>query len=256
MSDKIAIILAINNTNGLNSFRYLLQCETITIKALLVHPEENAQRLQEIKEIADNKSIWTIPWDRKGQDKMVLAIKEQDTRILLSVNFGYLIPEKVLSLFEHALNLHTGYLPWNQGKHPNVWPLIDGSPAGVTLHIMTAKIDKGPIVFREKVPVDPEDNAKTLYHKLERASIQVLEKALIPYLQRKITPFTPLEEGTYHTHKDFLELLHIRMDQKQTAREWINRLRALTFPPYQNAWFMEEGKKYFLSIGIQRETEE
>jgi methionyl-tRNA formyltransferase len=256
MSDKVAILLAINNTNGLISFRYLLQCDTIIIKALLVHPEKNAQRLREIKEIAENKGISVITWEKKSQDKIVQAIKEQDTDILLSVNFGYLIPERVLVLFENALNLHTGYLPWNKGKHPNVWPLIDGSPAGVTLHIMTPKIDQGPIVYREKVPVEPDDNAKTLYHKLERTSIKVLEKALIPYLQRKITPFTPLEEGTHHTHSDFLELLHIRMDQRQTAREWINLLRALTFPPYQNAWFLEEGKKYFLSIGIQLEKEE
>ena len=39
------------------------------------------------------------------------------------------------------LNFHPSYLPWNRGKHPNFWCLIDEAPCGVTLHYINEMID-------------------------------------------------------------------------------------------------------------------
>src|SRR5262249_9626815 len=64
-------------------------------------------------------------------------IKALGPDVLISVLFEVKLPPEWLALARwHPLNLHLGYLPHNRGRAPHLWPLIDGSPAGVSLHVM------------------------------------------------------------------------------------------------------------------------
>lgn len=245
-------ILAINNRNGYNALRSLLETEEIKLVSILVHPENKRLFYEEILQIAETNRIPIIVWERKTIGDIRRQLKETNAKVLLSVNFGYLIPQTILDLFPYSLNLHTGYLPWNKGSHPNVWPFIDNSPAGVTLHLMTADLDGGEIIRRKKVSLSPEDNAKTLYAKLEVTSLEILRESLIPFLKGKIKPFTPEENGSYHTHQEFMQLFEVKMDRFYSGKEWIGLLKAMTFPPYKNAFFWDNGEKYFLSIDITK----
>jgi len=191
-------ILAINNRNGYNALRYLMDSEEISLVGIMVHPENKRLYFEEILQIA-NKSIPILIWERKKIIDIERQLRETGADVLLSVNFGYLIPKEILNLFPFPINLHTGFLPWNKGSHPNVWPFIDDSPAGVTLHIMTPELDGGRIISRNQVPLLPEDNAKTLYVKLEGASLELLKESFIPFLKGEIEPFTPEEVGSFHT---------------------------------------------------------
>lgn len=143
-----------------------------------------------------------------------------------------------------VLNVHNGYLPWNKGAHPNVWPLIDGSPAGVTVHWMDEGVDTGPIVGQNKVPVLDTDTAGTLYERLEEEAVDCL-----PWLFRlydmtgswpSSTPQDP-KAGTRHYARDLAELdyesadptcLGSVYDEHDPAERLYNRLRARTFPGY------------------------
>ena len=58
------------------------------------------------------------------------------------------------------------YLPFNRGKKPNVWPIIEGSPAGVSMHYIDSGIDSGKIISQSKIDVEIIDTAKTLYDKI------------------------------------------------------------------------------------------
>lgn len=78
-----------------------------------------------------------------------------------SVSFGYrhIISSEVLAQLDcPVFNLHIAYLPYNRGAHPNFWSFYDGTPAGVTIHIIDEGIDTGPIVRQKKVLLDPEEN--------------------------------------------------------------------------------------------------
>ena len=57
-------------------------------------------------------------------------------------------------------------LDFNKGKKPNVWPIIEGTPAGVALHFIDENIDTGPIIARKEVLIEPTETAYSLYHKL------------------------------------------------------------------------------------------
>src|SRR5579872_2578700 len=74
----------------------------------------------------------------------------------------YILKEPQLKLPARGwLNFHPGYLPYNRGKHPNFWCLVDETPCGVSLHFIDEGVDTGEVIAQEVVPVSWEDTGET-----------------------------------------------------------------------------------------------
>ena len=50
-----------------------------------------------------------------------------------------------------CINVHHGLLPAERGLNCDLYALADGKPAGFSIHVMTAKIDDGPILVKRVV---------------------------------------------------------------------------------------------------------
>ena len=69
------------------------------------------------------------------EPKVLEAIDALQPDIGLSILFDYILRSEFLELCPlGVVNLHPSYLPYNRGQYPNVWSIMDGTPAGVTLH--------------------------------------------------------------------------------------------------------------------------
>ena len=66
-------------------------------------------------------------------------------------------------------NLHPGLLPYGRGMYPVFWALWEGTPAGATLHELTAGLDAGPIVEQREVAVLPSDTGGRLHERVQAA---------------------------------------------------------------------------------------
>jgi len=249
---RIKTILAINNRNGLNALKILKAIDIFDIKYILLHPRNNIKYGDEIlSEVPEKSTI--LNWEKSNRDDILKKVQTEELDFLLSVNFAYIFKKNFLECFKETFNLHTGYLPYNRGMHPNVWPIIDGTPAGVTLHTMDAEIDKGKIIYQEKVEVEEIDTGKTLYEKLENKSMDVLKIGLDGYYTEKIKPFIPEEEGTYHSHQDFVDLFEINLKKEN---HFIRKLMALSFSPYTNSYFIDKNNhKKYVELKIIEESE-
>lgn len=63
--------------------------------------------------------------------------KLRDLRLdyILGIHFPYIVPESVLGVSGLGfVNLHPAFLPFNRGWHTPTWALLEGTPAGETLH--------------------------------------------------------------------------------------------------------------------------
>jgi len=174
--------------------------------------------------------------------------------LLVSVGYDHLVPEEVLSVpSDGAVNMHPSLLPFNRGKSPNVWPIVEGTPAGVSLHYMDTEFDTGDIIAQREVEVDFADTGKDLHERLERAQFDLFTDVW-PAISAGDVDFTPQsdKEGTYHTTEDFLNLCELDPKVEVQVRPFLNRLRALTFPPFDNARLNIDGKTYYVDIDIRR----
>lgn len=185
-------------------------------------------------------------------------IKQQKPDLVLSVGFDHLVPPEILDIPPRgSINLHPSLLPYNRGKSPNVWPLVEGTPAGVTLHCMDADFDTGDIIAQREVDTDFSDTGKSLHRRLEQAQFDLFTEVW-PKIEAGKEKRIPQdsEARSYHSKDDFAELCKLDPEEQIRIKDFLNRLRALTFPPFDNAYLETNGERYYIDIKIRKETDE
>jgi methionyl-tRNA formyltransferase len=84
-------------------------------------------------------------------------------------------PEVLASVRRGVLGMHPTLLPQGRGRAAIPWAILRGLPeTGVTLFQLDAGVDTGPIVAQERIPIDDEETASTLYDKVCVAHRQLI----------------------------------------------------------------------------------
>ena len=116
-----------------------------------------------------------VPDGRDGALNEALAAARPDVVVLA----GYMrvVGPRVLEAFDgRIVNVHPSLLPSFPGGHAIRDALAAGvTVTGVTVHLVDATLDGGPIVAQEAVPVLPDDDEARL-----RERIQAVEHRLLP----------------------------------------------------------------------------
>jgi folate-dependent phosphoribosylglycinamide formyltransferase PurN len=90
------------------------------------------------------------------------------------------------------LNPHMGMLPAYRGMDVVEWPLLEGREAspglGVTLHLIDARIDAGPIVTARRVPIRRGDSMERLRTRYEPVMVELLLEGLRLARDGRLTP--------------------------------------------------------------------
>lgn len=183
------------------------------------------------------------------------VLKATQASVGLSAGYRHkLKPEEWACFPDGILNLHTSYLPWNRGAYPNVWPILDGSPAGVTLHRVDEGWDTGPWLARVRVPVEPWDTAKTLYDKLLVAGVDLVVQN-VNLAEKLFWPsgFPQEDAGSFHRKAEWDEVCEV-MAKSAPGDKMIEFLRAATFPGY-GLRYRQDGKLLEATISIKEVTE-
>lgn len=167
-------------------------------------------------EITDN----LIDWLGKEAREDVIVIKESLSKqtiehyrpdILISYNYRYLIKKDVLDILPNrAINLHISLLPWNRGAHPNLWSFLEGTPRGVTIHLIDAGIDTGDILIQKEVYIDEANETLSSSYNILHTEIQKL--FISNWNKIKSFQFASKPQssgGCIHYIKDFDKIKHI-----------------------------------------------
>jgi methionyl-tRNA formyltransferase len=189
-------------------------------------------------------------------ERTLARIRDWGADIAVSVLFDHILRPPFLGLFPRGVvNLHPSYLPYNRGQYPNVWAIVEGTPAGATLHHIDAGVDTGDLIAQEQVPVASTDTGESLYAKLEEAAFRVFTGAW-PQVRSGAAPRIPQPTGgTAHRRADVERIDRVDLDRTYTGRELIDLLRARTFPPYGGAYFEEDGRRVHLRLYLAEEDE-
>ncbi|GAB1421628.1 formyltransferase family protein [Anaerolineales bacterium] len=249
------ILYLANNKLGWQIGKWLVEETDDEIVGLVVHPQDKRRYGDEILDLFNflpDSQIFDGSTLRNQATRDAIANLNAD--ICLSIFFGYILKPAFIDLFpKGVMNLHPSYLPYNRGASPNIWSIIENTPAGVTLHYIDSGIDTGKIIVQREVQVDPTDTAKTLYEKLEHASYQLFVDSWDSIKSESFEPVLQSpDEGTFHYVKDIQSIDEIDLDATYVARDLINILRARTFPPYKGAYFLtEDGRRVNIRIELE-----
>jgi methionyl-tRNA formyltransferase len=227
--------------------------------ALLLPDESKASHAQELRSRCSHlpeKNI--LVGGRFREPAGIEMLRGLRLDYIIGVHFPYLAPESVLDVSGRGfLNVHPAYLPYTRGWHTPTWSILEGTPAGATLHFIDRGLDTGDIVLQKKLRISDDDTAHTLYGKMKKLELEVFQQAWPQILSGHPTriPQDP-NTGTFHKRKDLFlpEIQEIDLDEPTTARELINRCRALTTNRIDEAaYFDVDGKRHRIQIAIRPE---
>ncbi|MCH2140154.1 MAG: hypothetical protein MK100_03875 [Phycisphaerales bacterium] len=225
---------------------------------LVLNPESTRRHAEELIDACGLSREFIFDGAELAQKKTIASLAALKPDIGLSVLYDQIIKPEVIDLFPAGIvNLHPGFLPYNRGNYPNVWSIVDGTPAGVTLHYIDDSLDTGDVIAQRKVEVLPVDTGKTLYHKLENAMSELLRDEWSKVLDSQVKRVVQdLSAGTYHRRRDVDSIDSIDLDGQVRAGDLIDILRARTFPPYRGAFFEYEGRQINVRIDLSYADEE
>ncbi|MEX2585100.1 MAG: formyltransferase family protein [Balneolaceae bacterium] len=245
---------------GVRVLTHLLE-EGYKPSALLLPDPAGASHSARLREIAGLPESHILLGGDLSRPEAVSQMRALEPDYLIAVHYPHLIPGNVLEIpKEAALNLHPAWLPYNRGWHTPSWAILEGTPAGATLHVMSEKTDGGDIVHRLRVDIDPADTADSLYQKLKNAEFSLFCE-LLPALVRKEYNRLPQpdNQGTFHKKEDLSgsSVQEIDLDGTYSGRELLDKLRALTTNDVSEAaCFQRDGRRFRVQVSITEEENE
>ncbi len=91
-----------------------------------------------------------INYITKNIERFFKRIKKNEFDWLLNI-WGYKILKKdFIKKFKKNLNLHPSFLPYNRGRDPYYFSIINNTPIGICIHEMNDTIDGGKYYIRKK----------------------------------------------------------------------------------------------------------
>ena len=174
--------------------------------------------------------------------------------VVISGHCKQLFPEKLVN-GARCINIHPGLNPHNRGWFPQVFSILNGKPLGATIHVIDEELDHGPILVQREVPLFSWDTSLSAYQRVQEAEKKLIEDSLVDVLFNR-RGSDKAGAGNVNLRRDFNALCELDLDEVLTMKEALDRLRALSHPPYSNAYFKakEDQRKVFVSLSLEPEN--
>jgi methionyl-tRNA formyltransferase len=169
----------------------------------------------------------------------------------ISVNFWELLRRPLLD--RPALgfvNVHHSYNLRFRGRHCTTYAIqrarIDNIwHHGTTLHYISERLDAGKIIASQVCPIFESDTAKDLFERVETLCQEMLKEWLPRVWRESPIPYEPPAE--FHTYRNAdIQDKHIDLTQEPIAI--YDKVRSLTFPPYESPWSERNGRRGTLHL--------
>ncbi len=156
--------------------------------------------------------------------------------LLFVVAYGQILPKRILDIPKlYPLNVHFSLLPKYRGSTPVNTALLNGDAvSGTSVMVMDEELDSGDVILSAECAVEESDNATTLFEKLTKLSLDLLEKN-----------WEKIEKGTVNrvpqkgepVFTNMIQKSDMWLDFESDARMLFNKIRALTCEPGVRAIF-------------------
>lgn len=185
----------------------------------------------------------------------VAFLQRLELDYIVCVHFPYLLRRPVLETARRGvLNLHPSYLPYNRGWHTPTWAILDGTPAGASLHYVDESLDTGDIVCQRTAVIDPADTAHTLYAKLKKLEVQVFREGWQQIRDGSASGIPQIDrQATAHRRQSLFDpaVQRLELNAIVRTRDLLRQLRALTTNRLDEAAYFETGaQRYRVQVTI------
>lgn len=204
--------------------------KSYNILAVVTQPDKEVGRKRQlkaspVKEYAINNNIKVFQPSKIRVDyKDILSLNPD---IIITCAYGQIIPKEVLNYPKYGcVNIHASLLPKLRGGAPIHKAIINGyDETGVTIMYMDEKMDSGDIIYQEKVKIEENDNAGTLFDKLSILGSKMIIKVLPDIINGTNKRIKQNENEITYAYNITREEEHILFNK--STRDVYNHIRGL-----------------------------
>lgn len=195
-----------------------------------------------VKQVAVESAIPVFQPERLRTSDTVDAIATLQPDLIVTAAYGQILPKTLLDVPRlGCINVHGSLLPHYRGGAPIQRSIMNGEAVtGVTIMYMAEGLDTGDMISRVEVPIEPADNAGTMFMKLSVAGAQLLMETL-PSIEQGTAVATPQneQEATYAPN---LTRADEQIDWLKSAQAIVNQVRGLA--PMAGAFTLLHGEAF------------
>lgn len=123
-------------------------------------------------------------------DELIIT-KPFQSKLAILVDFGIIVSKLVIDYFDLGIiNSHFSLLPLWRGADPITFSILNGErQTGVSLMLLVAKMDEGPLLAQEAYKISKKTTTPQLTKGLTKLSYQLLSKTIPDYLKGSAKPY-------------------------------------------------------------------
>jgi len=163
--------------------------ENFTIEAVVTKPRAEHHRGEvPVLELAEQLELPVVLVTSKKDVSERVAAAKFKSRVAVLIDFGIIVEQKTIDLFPLGIvNSHFSLLPQWRGADPITFSLLSGqSKTGVSLMLLTAGMDEGPLLAVAEIDLDSRATGPGLTNHLIDLSVALIENVLPRYVAGKL----------------------------------------------------------------------
>jgi len=174
------------------------------------------------------------------QAEEVQMLRDLRPEVIVVAAYGNLLPQSIIEIPPlGCVNVHPSLLPLYRGPAPVAAAILAGDDVtGVSIMLLDAGMDTGPVLARERVDISPDDTTGSLTARLAQIGAGLLAKTLPLWVEGSISPEP--QDNEKATYSSTITKESGRLDWSRPAIELWRRTRA--FQPWPGCYTTWQGK--------------
>lgn len=216
-----------------------LLASDIEVAAVVTNPDRPggrgmSSRPSAVKAAARKAGLDVLQPERAREPALADRLEALAPDVATVVAYGSILPATLLAVPRLGfVNLHFSALPAYRGAAPVQRALMEGSATtGISVMVLTAGMDEGPLLASEEVAIADDDTAGSLGARLARLGAPLLVRSLHGYASGALVPRP--QDHRRATYAPKLTADGARIDWRRAAAEVRNLVRACN--PEPGAW--------------------
>jgi methionyl-tRNA formyltransferase len=232
-----------------------------TVAGVLTRPDRPSGRgrrlgASPVKELAQSRGVpLAQPPTLRGEAAQA-ELRAWAPEVLIVVAYGLLLPPEVLGIPRcGCVNIHASLLPRWRGAAPVQRAILAGdAETGVTLMLMDAGLDTGPVLLERRHAIARSDTGGSLLEALARLGAAALLEALEGMAAGTLAPRPQSTDGVTHAAK--VTKAEARMDWRRAAIDLERQVRAFNPAPVAETRLRGEQLRIFAAEALSMESSE
>ena len=217
----------------------LIDAPEYDVQAVLTQPDHRVGRKHvltpsPVKKLAQENNIKVLQPVKLNKSPEMDEIIAMQPDLMITAAYGQFLPTKMLDAAKiAAINVHGSLLPKYRGGAPVQYSIINGdAETGISIMYMVKKMDAGDVIAQRAIPIEKDDDNRTMFKKLSLLGRDLLLETLPKLIQGDVEA-TPQDESKV-VFSPNITTAQERIDYRMTAQQIDDKVRGLRPAPLGN----------------------